>query len=151
MDEYSADFIRVYGKHKTNHNYVLGFSYGAVIALLTASALKPDKIFLCSLSPDFKEDVSAMKPWIRKYVGKRRIAHSLRTSGRAIAEELTIPSVVFYGEAEGAQYPQLAIRCKETARLAANSKLVVVGNAPHRIDFPTYQAAITKEIRRCLS
>jgi dienelactone hydrolase len=137
----------VYEKEKSEENYVLGFSYGAVIAFLSANIVRPKKIFLCSLSARFKEDVSAMKPWIRRYQGKRRIAESLKTSGREAAKNLKIPSVVFCGEVESKLYPQLLVRCKETAKLAAKSKLVIVENAPHKIDYPTYQVAITKELQ----
>lgn len=147
MSDYVEDFIEVYKKHQTKENYVLGFSYGAVIALLSANAVKPNKIYLCSLSPDFKEDVSVMMPWLKKYVGKRRIAYSLKTSGKDAAKNLKVPSVVFYGEAEAEHYPQTKVRCEETSRLAARSKLVVVEESPHRIDFPAYQAAIIKEVR----
>lgn len=147
MNEYVQDFIEIYGKHKSDENYVLGFSYGAVIAFLSANTVKPNKIYLCSLSPDFKEDVSAMTPWMQKYVGKRRIAYSLKTSGREAARNLKIPSVVFYGEAEVKDYPQIKVRCEETVNLAARSKLVVVKESPHQIDFPTYKIAITKELK----
>ncbi len=147
MKEYVEDFIEVYKKYQSGENYILGFSYGAVIALLSANALKPKKIYLCSLSPDFKEDVSAMTPWLKKYVGKRRIAYSLKTSGREIAKNLRISSVIFYGEAEARGYPQIKVRCEETANLAARSKLVVVEKSPHQIDFPTYKTALIKELK----
>lgn len=146
MGDYVEDFIKVYKKHQTEENYILGFSYGAVIALLSANAVKPKKIYLCSLSPDFREDVSSMTPWLKKYVGKRRIAQSLKTSGRETAKNLKIPSVVFYGELEAKHYPQIEIRCKETTRLATRSKLVVIEKSPHQINFPAYQEAIIKEV-----
>ena len=147
MDDYCADFESTYKKYKTQENYILGFSYGAVIAFLTAQTLGPKKIFLCSLSPDFKEDVSAMSSAMQKYIGKSRVAHSRRTSAKAVAKELTVPSVVFCGEVEGKKYPQLMTRCRETVQIAARSKLVMVERAPHRIDFPAYQTAITEEIK----
>src|SRR5258708_6208195 len=61
MSDYINDFKRCYEDHRTITNYVLGFSYGAVIAFSTASQLRPNKVFLCSLSPDFKEDMSSQK------------------------------------------------------------------------------------------
>lgn len=69
----SENFIEFYKRHKsTNKNYILGFSYGAVITLMTAGKLQPTKIYLCSLSPDFKEDSSAMNTRIKKIIGKRK-------------------------------------------------------------------------------
>jgi esterase/lipase len=142
LSKNTLEFINFFNKNKGNENYILGFSYGAVIALLSANIVKPRKIYLCSLSPDFKEDRKSMKKDIIKYIGKRRFAEAYTREGKNFAKELKVSSVVFYGEAEGKKFPSLKIRCKETATLAKNSKLVVVKNAPHRIDFPTYIAAI---------
>jgi pimeloyl-ACP methyl ester carboxylesterase len=86
MSDYVEDFIEVYKKHKSQMNYVLGFSYGAVIALLTANILKPNKIYLCSLSPDFKEDIHSMSPQIKKLVGRKRLAVARKNSGTQVAK-----------------------------------------------------------------
>lgn len=147
LSQNAIEFIDFYSKQKSEENYVLGFSYGAVITILTANILKPKKIFLCSLSPDFSEDREWMKTIeVKKYIGTRRFADTLTRSGRKIAQKLMIPSVVFYGEAEGKEFPQLVKRCKETVRLAKNSKLIVVEEAPHDINFPAYREAIKKVI-----
>lgn len=146
VSDYINDFAECFAQRKTSNNYVLGFSYGAVVALSTASRLLPKKIFLCSLSPDFKEDLPSMKPWIRKLVGKRRLEDSSFRSAKKIAKELKVPSVVFYGQKEGKQYPQLKKRCEETAKLASNSKLIVIPKAAHKIDHLEYKKAILKEL-----
>ena len=145
MADYATEFENFYEKNKAGNNYVFGFSHGAVIALITANKLKPKKIYLCSLSPDFKEDICNTKQWIVNYIGKNRVADSLRRSGKKIAKELTVPVVVFYGEKEGRQYPQLKIRCEETVTLARQTKLVVVKKSPHNITHPEYMAAIKAE------
>ncbi len=116
---------------------------------MTAQELVPKKVFLCSLSPDFKEDIPwALKhfPDIVKYIGKRRFENVKTRSALAIAKKLTIPSVVFYGETEGKKFTQLKKRCEETVKLARKSKLIVVKDAPHKIDDPEYKKAIMKEI-----
>ena len=77
-----------------------------------------------------------LETWIKKWIGKRRIADNKRRSGREIAKRLAVPTVVFYGEAEARDYPSLKIRCKETARLAKYAKLVVVKNSLHDIQTP---------------
>lgn len=146
LTQNAEDFKNFFNKNKGEVNYVLGFSYGAVINLLTASELKPNKIFLCSLSPDFKEDNKEMKDWIKNYLGKNRIKDIQTRSGRKLAKELSIPSIVFYGEKEGKQYPNLKNRCEETVKLARNSRLVIVKNAPHKINYPSYIEAIKENI-----
>ena len=145
MSDYVNDFKEFYLKNKTDNDYILGFSYGAVIAFITASELRPKKVYLCSLSSDFQEDVCDMKPWIQKMIGKKRMADIKKRSARDIAKNLDIPLVIFFGEKEGEMYPQLKMRCEETAKLAKNSKLVVVKNAPHDISYSEYREAIKKE------
>lgn len=54
-------FKEYYLKHKTDNNYLLGFSFGAMIAFVSAPELKPDKLYLCSLSPYFKEDIKKIE------------------------------------------------------------------------------------------
>lgn len=142
LSQNTNEFVKFYNAHKTIENYVLGFSYGAVITLLTANILKPKMIYLCSLSPDFSEDIGSVDSKIIKYVGKKRFKDMRTRSGRIIAKKLSVPSVIFYGEIEGKKYPQLKKRCKETASLAKNSKLIIVKNSPHRINFPQYIEAI---------
>ena len=146
MSDYIEDFKMCYQKNKSTINYVLGFSYGAVIAFSSANDLLPDKIFLCSLSPDFKEDIFSMKAWIKKFVGTRRLADARSRNRKTIAQKLNVPSIVFYGEQEGRQYPQLKIRCEETARLAKNSHIIRVPRAPHKIDHPEYIKALQDQL-----
>lgn len=146
MSEYVEEFKKFYDVHKTESNYILGFSYGAVIAFITANQLKPKKIYLCSLSPEFKEDAIKMKPWVRKLIGKRRFQDAKKRSGKAIAKELKVPSVILYGEAEGRKFPQLKILCEETAKLATKSKLVIVRDATHNLDHPEYIKSLKKEL-----
>ncbi len=136
------EFEKFYFKHKTKENYILGFSYGAVIALLSAEKLLPQKLFLCSLSSDFKEDVASMSTAIKKYIGKKRVADCLTRSGKDFAKKLTVSTTIFYGEKEGAEYPQLKTRCEETARLVKNAKLIIVKDSPHDITRPEYIKAI---------
>ena len=145
MSNYIEEFEEIFNKNKGNENYILGFSYGSVITFAIAEKLKPKKIFLCSLSPDFKEDLKNEKQWILNYIGKKRTVDALTRSGIALARSLTIPSVVFYGEKEGKQYPKLKKRCGETVRLAKNARLVVVKDSPHNLAHPEYINAIKQE------
>lgn len=42
---------------KIGKQYLLGFSYGAMIAFITSTKVKTDGLILCSLSPYFEEDL----------------------------------------------------------------------------------------------
>ncbi len=52
-------FLRTYHKIKTRKKYILGFSFGAMIAFVASTKVSPSGLILCSLSPYFKEDVSS--------------------------------------------------------------------------------------------
>lgn len=142
LTQNTKEFEEFFIKNKGEENYVLGFSYGAVIAFLAANKLKPKKIYLCSLSPDFDEDRVHMKKWERNYIGKRRYEDTKTRSAKNLARKLVVPSTIFYGEEEGRKYPELKIRAQETARLAKNSKLVMVKGSKHDIANSEYQKAI---------
>lgn len=140
-----TEFEKLYLKYKSEENYILGFSYGAVIAFVSSEKLQPKKLLLCSLSSDFKEDVASMSDTIKDYIGKKRVADCLTRSGRDIAKKLTVPTTIFYGEKEGTLYPQLKKRCEETTHLAKNIKLVIVKDSPHDITHPEYVKAIKEQ------
>lgn len=146
LSENAEEFVDFYNKNKSEINYVLGFSYGSVITFITASILKSKKIFLCSLSPDFTEDRSSMDKSSIRYIGKKRFDDTKNRSAIKLAKELKVPTVLFYGEKEGIQYPQLKKRAEETSKLASKTKLLIVKNSPHKIDFPSYIDAIKKEL-----
>lgn len=138
--------LNFFKKYKDEEKHILGFSYGAVLAMMIANEIKPKKLYLCSLSPDFLEDIEFMPIDIKKYIGKKRLLDIKNRSGRELAKLLNIPTIVFYGEEEGKQFPQLKKRCEETVKLAKNAKLVVVKDAPHQIDFSDYVEAVKEEI-----
>lgn len=140
----AEEFLRYFDMHKTEENYILGFSYGAVIALMTAQYTQPNVLYLCSLSPDFAEDVHTMPAWLRSYIGKRRFADAGTRSAVKLAQALTVKTFIFQGEKEEIEYPPLKKRGEKTAQLAKHATLIRVPDAPHQIDYPTYQEAIKK-------
>lgn len=138
MSDYVADFKQYYESNKEKTNYVLGFSFGAMIALLSAKDLKPNKLYLCSLSPYFKEDMKVLRPdWQRK-IGSRRIQDFRNHSFKQAVKDVSAPTVVLYGEAEGEKFPSLKKRCEAADKSLEKSRLLVVPNAPHQIDHQDY-------------
>src|SRR5579872_1101996 len=53
MSQYIEQFKDYYSRNKGDTNYVLGFSFGAMIAMISAPNLHPTRLYLCSLSPYF--------------------------------------------------------------------------------------------------
>ena len=145
MSDYVVEFEEYYVKHKTEKNYVLGFSFGAMIAFISAQQLQPDRLYLCSLSPYFKEDLHTLKSYWRKFIGKNRVQDFKKVSAKQIATQVKIPITIFYGGAEAKKYPQLKVRCEKTSKDIKNAKLVFVKDAPHQLNHPNYIEAIKKQ------
>lgn len=50
-------FLKLYKKTEAKKKYILGFSYGAMIAFIASTKVSSAGLILCSLSPYFKEDL----------------------------------------------------------------------------------------------
>src|SRR5688572_27819883 len=57
ISENTQHFLKTYNKTKAGKKYVMGFSYGAMIAFIAATKVDVEGLILCSLSPFFSEDV----------------------------------------------------------------------------------------------
>ncbi len=149
LNEYTKQFETFYNKHKGKSNTVLGFSYGAAIAFITATYLKPDVLILCSLSQTFKEDFDALnkhKVLIIKSIGKKRWISGNSFEARKIAEKITSKTTILYGELEAKHSPQLEKRSLETSTLIKNVTLIKIKDTPHIIDSIGYQKTLAKII-----
>lgn len=58
ISENTDYFLKKYKKINTNKKYILGFSFGAMIAFIASTKVSSSGLILCSLSPYFKEDIS---------------------------------------------------------------------------------------------
>lgn len=54
-------FLKEYRKVKSKRKYILGFSFGAMIAFIASTKVRSSGLILCSLSPFFKEDSKIYK------------------------------------------------------------------------------------------
>lgn len=142
MTDYIDQFTDYYNKNKSDSNAIIGFSYGAMIALISASHTKPDQLILCSLSPYFSEDLGKLKKSWKKSIGRRRADNFKKYKSSEIARIIESRTTIIYGSLEGKRYPQLKKRCVETSIIMPNSELLVAENAPHEIDFPSYVGTI---------
>lgn len=142
MSDNVRQFKEYFAKHSTETNYILGFSFGAMVAAISAPELKPEKLILCSLSPYFAEDLPSLKPYWRKSIGHRRFSDFETFNAKRIAGQISSPTTIIYGSAEGKKYPRLKNRCEKAATDIKGAKLVVASDAPHQIDFPSYIDAI---------
>jgi len=59
-------FLKEYKKIKAKKKYILGFSFGAMIAFIASTKVRSSGLILCSLSPFFKEDLTMSKIIMKK-------------------------------------------------------------------------------------
>ncbi len=137
MSDYVEEFLQ---ENPAHGKYVIGFSFGAMIALIAAEKIKPKLLILCSLSPYFKEDLrKRSRHWIDVRVGKKRLKDFQDYSFNKIAAKIKCRTLILVGEKEiGIMHP----RAKDANRKLKNSKLVVVPKARHKISQKEYQEAL---------
>jgi len=143
MSDYVKEFEEKVSKDNTTNFSVLGFSFGAMIAFASVIKLKPKKLFLCSLSPYFKEDVFKLKSWQKKAVGKKRIKDVENFSFKKIVKNIRCKTFLFVGEKE---HPLVFNRIKETHKKMKNSKLIVVPNSKHDVGNEGYLKCIKDNV-----
>ncbi len=146
--QYVKEFKTFYKNHKTKENIIIGNSFGAVVAFLSASELSPDSIYLCSLSPFFEEDKGKFPDkYAIRHFGKRRAEDLWSYSASKVAEKINktnVETFVLYGQKEHKTSPNLVARAKDTAKKLKNSELIEVPNAPHNLEDKTYGSALIK-------
>lgn len=155
-----ADIIRIGWKNRTvssyiknvlkiispaRFTYVLGFSMGAMVAAIAASQIKIDQLFLCSLSPYFKDDLSHLTQEDQRTLGKRRVSDFKKYSFPAIAQRIRCSTTIFEGSGE---LSVLRKRCEIASHEIQNAKLIQISNAGHSISNPHYRDAIASAIQQ---
>lgn len=115
-----------------------------MIAAIAASKVKPKKIYLCSLSPYFKEDIDTLvKKSERRTLGKRRLADFQSIYFNDVAKSIHCETVVFVGMKEPASVIK---RAKEAHHKIKHAHLHKIEEATHDLLSPAYIRAIHKII-----
>jgi pimeloyl-ACP methyl ester carboxylesterase len=73
LSENAAYFLKKYNKIRRKEKHILGFSYGAMIALIASTKADVSGLILCSLSPYFKEDIDTMQKTHASPMQKNRL------------------------------------------------------------------------------
>lgn len=99
ISENTAEFIELFNSTEGSKKYILGFSYGAMIAFIAASKIKTDGLILCSLSPFFSEDIS--KPNSFSKLNLKRYSDFSKLNSGQLAKKLKTKKVfMLYGARE---------------------------------------------------
>ena len=142
MSDYVNQFMDQY-KETQDEVYLFGFSYGAMIALISAIKIRPRKLFLCSLSPFFKEDLKYLKKSWKKLYGKKRLDDFKNFSFNDITKQLKCEVVLFAGSKE---YLDVIRRVNDASRKLKNSKLIIAKGARHDILQDEYSQSLKQYI-----
>ncbi|HYK07971.1 MAG TPA: hypothetical protein VEW42_00555 [Candidatus Eisenbacteria bacterium] len=122
--------------------YFLGFSYGAMIALLASTKIKVNGLVLCSLSPFFKEDLPKKISKNTTALQERRYKIFSTLSARLLAKKVKAAQVcMLYGSDESK--PLIARVTKTFQHIPSNGKyLLSIQNVTHNIADKKYMTAI---------
>jgi pimeloyl-ACP methyl ester carboxylesterase len=148
---FAQEFEELYEREKGDYNIVIGNSFGAVVALITAAKIRPDEVVLCSLSPFFQEDIAPGWPTKTntRRLGKRRIADISSYSATELAritKKLPTKFTAMYGEQEVTPLPRLVSRVRDTAQaLGVDAKQAP--EAPHSFRDSAYVRALIHELQ----
>lgn len=101
ISESTEFFVKEYKKVKTKEKYILGFSFGAMIAFLAATKVNASGLILCSLSPYFKEDVANGKKRLISKITKARYKDFSTLHCSSLAKKIKTKQILMlYGAKE---------------------------------------------------
>ncbi len=143
VQDYLKQLTDLYQKEKGEENIILGFSFGALVSYLSAPLLLPDKLYLCSIAPYFKEDLDYIPEEDKVAIGKKRLGDIEYLSFDDIADQIICPVTIFYGENEQMFVRRRVQLAKEKIK---NCKTIEVPNAGHDISNIDYIEGVKKEI-----
>ena len=143
FSDYVNQFLRQRKKTKNAEIYVLGFSFGAVIAFLSAAKIKPNVLILCSLSPYFLEDQKKLKPEWFKWWQKEMADSDYLFSD--LAPGITAKTYLIVGDQES---PSCLARARQAKKQIANSTLIYARGAKHRMRQKEYFETVKKLISK---
>jgi esterase/lipase len=128
MREYVEEFISQLKTESGDEAYAIGFSFGAMIVFLTAPFIQFKQIYLCSLSPYFKEDLSGLTKTDKRSLGKKRLKDFQTISFNAVAKYVLCSAKLTVGEKEAAP---VQIRTRAAKHKIKRSKLIIFSEARH--------------------
>jgi esterase/lipase len=139
-------FMKQFRKYKADEVYVLGFSWGAMIAFISSQETKPKLQILCSLSPYFREDLPFIKHQWRTGVGKHRMNDFKNYSFDKISRKVKNETILLFGSKE----PKQVYRRNRLAfkKLRCKKKIIFIKNAKHDIRQKEYLTAVKKVIEK---
>ncbi len=143
MAHYLKQFYQQSQNQPRQETCILGFSFGAMIAFLSAPFVNPQALILCSLSPYFKEDLPRIPQLWKEYVGIRRITDFKKYSFNAYAKETKSKTFIVVGDKEHSFTKK---RAAEASKKISGSRLITIQRGEHNIAQKEYQKTLEEMI-----
>ena len=124
---------------------LLGFSYGAMTAFVSAVNQPAQVTILCSLSPFFQEDLSLLRPWWKEKIGKHRMTDFIGFSFDQLAKKQTGQTYLLVGQNE---VPECRQRFDKALKKLLGASGEVVPEADHDIGNAHYLVSLKLIIAR---
>lgn len=136
-------FLEKYKKIKARRKYILGFSYGAMIAFITTTKVSASGLILCSLSPYFKEDLPKKTTAAQSMLMIDRFNDFQKFHSGKIAKATKAKKVLMlYGAQES--LPLIRRVVKTFSKIPSKKHLIKVSRTEHEIGNHRYLNAISK-------
>lgn len=141
-----GDYINQANKQIPNlsdNDYIMGFSFGAYIALILSKKKKVKGFIFCSLSPYFKENLKYIPKESVEYFGKKMIDSFKRYSFPAVSKS---KAWFIVGEKD---WPLVIKRAEESFnKWKGEKELIIVKKAEHELKHSNYIKEMKKIIKK---
>ncbi len=141
FNDYLKELARQTRVYKNCTTYLLGFSFGAILALLATKQLRPKAVILCSLSPYFAEDMEALpnswRVWWKKH-------YKNNLSFKKIAATVNAKTFLLVGDLEHAT---VHVRAEAAKKILSRADLHTVKGAEHKLETPSYLKKVQSIIK----
>lgn len=101
VSENTAYFLKAYKKINRKKKYILGFSFGAMVAFIASTKVKSSGLILCSLSPFFQEDIKNTKMGLMSSLMAERYEDFAQFRSSTLAKKIKTKQIhMLYGSKE---------------------------------------------------
>jgi len=135
MSNYVDEFFSQLSHQQNDEVYLFGFSFGAMIAFISAVKIKPKILFLCSLSPYFNEDLKSLKKSWKNRIGKKRMEDLKKFSFNKLVKNINCKTILVAGKNEG---KELDTRVNDAHNKIKKSELIIIDDVKHEISQKEY-------------
>lgn len=120
---------------------ILGFSFGAMVAVAIAKKYHFTKLHLCSLSPFYMEDIDHLPGAAKKFLGKRRLADFATL---IFPDDIGTPAYFYFGTADW-DYALKQIKRRAKTWKGAH-KLILIDGVGHDLENSAYLDVLEKNL-----